>query len=327
MASDPSPVSLKASVQTTTAAVSRHLTTDADIDMSFFDMILRISLSELVVFARRAPLYFYEDRSRRLCKELGLGHGYIAINRNIFFQCPSDTVAQSVFRDMAYGARDRRELDEFLELCTGCRSLIDVGASGGFFSVLFAVSRNDPCRILSIEPDRESRRVLADVRSRNRRHNVDWRLDGRGVMSAAQVLRFVSSGYGAEPVSTTAIRNARLSATENNLQVAIEDIPCTTLEQLASDNGVTPDIIKIDIESYEFELIASSLNFLSRTKPRIMLELHLLAMAERGLDPRVPLGGLASIGYRRLRAVNRKLESLADEAVESGVVRVGLVPD
>jgi FkbM family methyltransferase len=306
--------------------VSRHLTTDTDIDMSFFGMISRVSLAELVVFARRAPSYFYEDLSRRLCKELGLGHGYIAINRNIFFQCPSDTVAQSVFRDMAYGARDRRELDEFLELSTGCRSLIDVGASGGFFSVLFAVSRSDPCRVLSIEPDPKAHRVLADVRSKNPRYNVDWRLDGRGVMGAAQVVRFVSSGYGAEPVGRRAIRNAGFCATANNLQVSIEDIPCATLEQIASDNGVTPDIIKIDIESYEFELIGSSFTFLSRTKPRIMLELHVSAMAERGLDPRIPLGELASIGYRRLRTMKRKLESLANEADESGVVRVGLVP-
>lgn len=304
---------------------SRQFRTHAHIAMSFFDSMLRMSFSDLVVFARRAPLYFYEDLSRRLCEELRLGHGYIAINRNIFFQGPSHTVAQSVFRDMAYGARDRRELDEFLELCKECCSLIDVGASGGFFSVLFAVSRSDRCRILSIEPDRTARKVLADVRWRNRRHNVDWRIDGRGVMGTAQVVRFVSSGYGAEPLGRTVIRNANLCATANNLQVSIEDIPCTTLEHIASDNGVTPDIIKIDIESYEYELIESSLNFLSRTKPRIMLELHVSAMIERGLHPRVILGRLASIGYRRLRAAERGLESLAHEADESGVVRVGLV--
>ena len=95
-------------------------------------------------------------------------------------------------------------------------------------------------------------------------------------------------------------------------------------EKILVEHGVEPDVIKIDIESYEFELIVSSLDFLRRCKPRIMLELHVSAIAERGLDVRYPLRCLASIGYKPLRSTRKDLGSLVYGADHSGVVRVGL---
>jgi FkbM family methyltransferase len=226
---------------------------------------------------------------------------------------------------MAFARRDRRELAEFLELCSSCRSLVDIGASGGFFSVVFASSRSYSCGILSIEPDKGARRVLAELRSKNLRSNVDWRLDERGVMDATRTVKFVSSGYGTEVASEKAVQNAVQCAVANNLRMSIEDVECTTLEKILADHGVVPDVIKIDIESYEFELIASSLDLLRRSKPRIMLELHVSAIEARGLNVRYPLRCLASIGYKPLRSPGKDLQSLAEGADHSGVVRVGLV--
>jgi hypothetical protein len=144
-------------------------------------------------------------------------------------------------------------------------------------------------------------------------------------MSETRVVTFVSSGYGAEPMSATAFQKVHKHATANNLQMFIEEVQCTTFEEIVSDHVIIPDVIKIDIESYEFELIESSLKFLHQNKPRIMLELHVSIMKRRELDPKVPLDLLASIGYRRFRGRNRDLISLIDEADGSGVVRVGLV--
>jgi FkbM family methyltransferase len=228
---------------------------------------------------------------------------------------------------MAFCAENRRELKEFLKLSVGCRSFMDVGASGGFFSVLFAASRSETSTILSVEPDPTAREVLSDLSTRNARKIVNWQIDARGVMDDTRNVLFVSSGYGAEVMSKLALHNALNNASANNLQSNILEIPCTTLTNIISDHYTQPDLIKIDIESFEYELIQSSLDMLKRWRPRIMLELHVALLRARGRDPEVLLASLASIGYRRFRKPWKELYSLPAEANASGVVRAGILVD
>jgi len=278
-------------------------------------------------FVRHLPYYFSDYRSRHICSQLGLGHGYIAINKSVFFQCPSNPIAHSVFRDMAFCAQTRNETKEFLELSAGCCNFVDIGASGGFFSVLFAVSRTEASTILSIEPDGGAYQVLVDLCERNQRKTVKWEIDLRGVMHETRKEVFVSSGYGAEVTSVRALNNARQRAGENNLVSTVFEVHCAKLDDIISDHFMHPDIIKIDIESFEFELVHSSLDFLRRWRPRIMLELHVALLQARGRDPELLLASLDSIGYRRFLKPRKELHTLLTEADASGVVRAGLLPD
>ena len=189
-----------------------------------------MNLLEIGRFAALLPYYFNEYRSRRMCRRLGRGHGYIAINRTTFFQCPSHPVAHSVFRDMAFSVQNCKETSEFLKLSTGCCSFVDVGASGGFFSILFAASRTEASTILSIEPDRGSFEVLIDLSKRNRRGPIEWKVESRGVMEEARCVEFVSSGYGAEMMGVRALSNARERAYENNLVSETFEAQCDKLE-------------------------------------------------------------------------------------------------
>jgi hypothetical protein len=104
-------------------------------------------------------------------------------------------------------------------------------------------------------------------------------------------------------------------------------VPCTTLTNIISERYMQPDLIKIDIESFEYELIQSSLDVLKRWKPRIMLELHVALLRARRRDPELLLASLASIGYRRFRKPWKELYTLPTEADASGVVRAGLLVD
>jgi FkbM family methyltransferase len=279
---------------------------------------------DIIGVVRRGAYQLRHDRSRQFCRRLGLGHGYICMDGSSYFQCPANPVAYSVFQDMAFSGEGRRELDEFLALSEGCRSFVDVGASGGFFSVLFAVSRRDAA-VLSIEPDPGAREVLEDLRNKNLGPGVRWEIEPTAVMTDIRTAMFVSSGYGAEVVSPTAIRNAQKCATENNLHSEILELQCATLPDLLSGHSVRPDLLKIDIESYEYELVESSRDMLRLLKPKIMLELHVDLLCQRGRDPRMLLQSLASIGYRRFRGFRRNLSSLMAEVDAAGVVRAGLI--
>jgi FkbM family methyltransferase len=280
---------------------------------------------DVIGVIRRGAYQLRHDRSRQFCRRLGLGHGYICLDGSSYFQCPANPVAYSVFQDMAFSGEGRRERDEFLALSAGCRSFVDVGASGGFFSVLFAASRRDAATVLSIEPDPGAREVLQDLRNKNPRPGVRWEIEPTAVMTATPTALFVSSGYGAEVVSPTAIRNAQKCAAENNLHSSILEVQCATLPDLLSRHAVLPDLLKIDIESWEHELVESSLDALRAWKPKIMLELHVALLGRRGKDPRLLLQSLASIGYRRFRGLRRSPSSLMSEVDAAGVVRAGLI--
>jgi FkbM family methyltransferase len=284
-----------------------------------------MSFVDVVKFACRLAYHLRTDQSRRFSQHLGLGHGYICIDGATYFQCPSSPVAYSVFQEMAFAGHGRQELKEFLDLSAGCRSFVDVGASGGFFSVLFAASRTEASTVLSIEPDPGAREVLFDLRNKNARETVKWEVDSRAVMSQTETALFVSSGYGAEIVSPLAVRNAQKCAVENNLHYEILELPCATLPDLLCKYSVLPDLLKIDIESYEYELVQSSLDVFRLWKPRIMLELHVGLLRARGRDPQILLELLSSIGYRRFRRCRQKLSSLVAEAGSAGVVRAGLM--
>ena len=284
-----------------------------------------MSFFEGIKFARRFAYHLRKHRSRQFCQCLGLGHGYICLDGTTYFQCPSSPVAYSVFQDMAFSGEGRRELTEFIDLSAGCRSFVDVGASGGFFSVVFAGSRTEVSTILSIEPDPGAREVLLDLRNKNACSMVKWEIEPRAVMSQTESAVFVSSGYGAEVISPVAVRNAKKCAAENNLRCKILELPCATLPDLLGKHFLLPDLLKIDIESYEYELIQSSLDALRLWKPRIMLELHVTLLRARGRDPQMLLEWLAEMGYRRFRRPRRRLSGLAAEADSAGVVRAGLV--
>lgn len=280
---------------------------------------------DVIRFVRRGAYQLRCEGSRQFCRQLGLGHGYICMDGTSYFQCPANPVAYSVFQDMAFSGEGRRELEEFLALSAGCRGLVDVGASGGFFSVLFAASRRDAASILSIEPDPGARAVLEDLRNKNTRQGVKWEIEPTAVMTDTRTAMFVSSGYGAEVISPVAIRNAQKCAAENNLHSSILELQCATLPDLLSGHSVRPDLLKIDIESYEYELVESSLDMLRFWKPKIMLELHVAMLCQRGRDPRTLLQLLSSIGYRRFRGFRRNLSSLMAEVDSAGVVRAGLM--
>ncbi len=264
------------------------------------------------------------ERSRRICLSAGLGHGFVAVQDGIHFQCPASPVAYSVFLEMSFGRQGRGEIEEFLELASDCRNMVDVGASGGFFSVLFSASRREASRLLSIEPDLGARAVLQDLRQRNHSALVDWMIDARAIAEACGQVELISSGYGAERPSPLAVKNSKINSARNNLLYETLSVEGATLNAIVGDHGMQPDLLKIDIESSEHELINSSTALLQHSRPRIMLELHVAQLNQRGIDPVIPLQALASLGYRRLRRPGRDIRRLAREADPSGVVRAGL---
>lgn len=175
-----------------------------------------------------------------------------------------------------------QEWQRFLHAREGKKRFVDVGASGGFFSAIFAQTASGPDEaVLSIELDPPSFAVLQEVREVNAGECCRWFVDPRGVSDAPGRLMLEQSGYGAA---------LRPNGQGRSMEV-------DTLEAICRAHAMEPDLLKVDIEGMEYELFMGSEDFLRHYRPTIHLELHPALIAARDKDPSDILAVLGRLGY------------------------------
>jgi FkbM family methyltransferase len=76
------------------------------------------------------------------------------------------------------------------------------------------------------------------------------------------------------------------------------DCRIATLPEIMEDSGFVPELIKMDIESSEYEVLLDSLEWLEATAPVLIIEVHNNFLASRRLDFAPVLEALKRIGYR-----------------------------
>ena len=186
------------------------------------------------------------------------------------------------------------EAAEFLDLCEGRQGLFDIGAQTGFMSALFARSRAK-AQILSVEPDRQVLPILERAVELNANPKTKW-----VVIPIA-----ISDRDG---MTTIPISN-RVYESRSADQPSHVEVECKTLEGLCSGNPWQPDVIKVDVESFEHEIICSSLALLERCRPALQLEVHWRFLEWRQLSARDFLGPLWDMGYRGIRRRYRTIDN------------------
>lgn len=74
-------------------------------------------------------------------------------------------------------------------------------------------------------------------------------------------------------------------------------VQITTLDQEVSTLGLTPTVLKIDVEGAEWNVLKGAVRLLSEFHPRLSLSLHPSALAKEGTQPEQILHWLQSFGY------------------------------
>jgi FkbM family methyltransferase len=229
------------------------------------------------------PVYRRIERSLQLRMQQDLPFNAIPIKDDLCIYSPDHLLCYRIFSDMASETCTRIELAGFLRLAKGCACLLDVGASAGYFSSIFAQMCAVPAKVVSVEPEAKSFQLLQESRRLNSRHGVDWLILNCGVAEADRIVKFKGG--------------PQLGTTVDESDPDGVDIKCMTLSSICREAGVRPDLMKLDIESYEYEVLMSSTDFLGDIKPRLHLELHSPELRQRGLDPGDLLRRLDALGY------------------------------
>jgi FkbM family methyltransferase len=268
----------------------------------------------LAHFAWRLPVYWRLFQSQRHRWESHLPFDTVFFDSETHFRGPDLATGHEIFESMAFERSENMEAKGFLKLAKGCSHFVDLGASGGFFSALFAASRESG-QILSVEPDPTSFAALQSTRDKNARPGIRWDCDARGAGAEDKSTPVYGTGYGVGIIAPYGQTDA----------VAAFEMPTVTLESLCMEHSMVPDLIKFDVESMEYEILQQSAGWLQRLRPRLHLELHTPILRSRGLNEGEVLKVLDEIGYRLKDAPNHDLARIRRNVPADKIIRLDLI--
>jgi FkbM family methyltransferase len=207
-----------------------------------------------------------------------------------------------------------REALDFLDLADNRRALLDIGAQTGFISAVFARSRCHPAKILSVEPDPQCLSFLQRSLELNGGGAIDWQIAAIAISDSPGRMRL--------PLSNWFYESALVEA-DGPGEIEVE---ATTLVDLVAGRSWQPDIIKIDTESFEYEIICPALNLFERLRPALQLEVHWEMLAARNRAAADFLAPLADMGYRGIRRRYRTYDAWQRAGRSEAVSRMALQP-
>ncbi len=169
--------------------------------------------------------------------------------------------------------------------------LFDIGANNGLFSVLFCrlAATN---RAIAFEPSEmftdRVRRMAALNKISTQLCCVAQAVGDRAGLSEMQI--DTRGGF---------VQTAAFAGTEQHDWRAIT-LSMTTIDDQTVEMG-PPQLIKIDVEGFEWEVLMGAGTTLDVARPTVCLELHLNYLESRGRDPRAVLAILTSKNYTLFR--------------------------
>ena len=185
------------------------------------------------------------------------------------------------------------EFKGFVDAASSTHTLFDVGAHHGSFALTFCMclERN---RAVAFEPSPVLTTVLSQRIALN---GVDDRLD--------VVQKAIGAAEGQLWGSTHASGFIELHREPHNADDFLVEV--TTIDRESERLGVIPDILKIDIEGFEYEALAGANRVLQESQPIVFLELHLDILEHRDVAPRDVCGILQEHGYKFYTSLGRPL--------------------
>lgn len=247
-------------------------------------------------FVRNISDYYIKNRNRYFIAGKKLPDNTIVYQPGKYFFSPDNLLIYKLWENHCTARYIRHEVADFVSLIKGKKSFLDIGASAGMFSAIFNAERSDS-RILSVEPDNNSFALLEETRRLNGKPANTW--------EKAQV---AMSDLDGEVLFGDGYFGGLIGGGTNNKQ-------CRKLETLCAEHQFVPDVIKIDIESFEHEVITSSVEYLDKIRPRIQIEIHNDNLRERGIDPLKIYRALIDLGYRGIGAEGNLTERQAQKPI------------
>lgn len=226
------------------------------------------------------------------------------------FRCPQIAI-EGAFHLIEFDPPQRAEFDEFLQEIArhDNPSLFDIGCHFGIFSLGLLATRGPGSRAVALDPSPVACRMVRHIRDGN---NWGSRLSLLQAAAGAKEgeLEMIDAGIAA---------SGYFVLPEGHPDRDKIRVPIRTIDDLTREFGV-PDYIKIDVESFEGDVISGGMETLQRERITLFVELHNRMARDRGTDPLLPLKTLRRLGYEQISLQGQLLSD--DELVSHELIRV-----
>ncbi len=163
----------------------------------------------------------------------------------------------------------------WVELSKKSETIFDVGANTGIFSVLSKIYNNH-AKVVAFEPQPNIYKIL---KKNNHVNNFNIDCEKYGVSNTIGSANFYNYGEKTFISRNTTAGSLNKNWRKNKQQSISVDI--TSLDQYIKDNNITQlDLLKIDVETHEYEVLLGFEKYFKLYKPIIILEIQNRSIGE-----------------------------------------------
>ena len=166
-----------------------------------------------------------------------------------------------------YGFYEEGLTKMFLDYLKPGMTFLDVGAHYGYYTLLGSWLVGDTGQVHSFEPTPNSFEVL--------KINVEQKSNVfiNQIAVSQEPGALTINDYGVKFAGHNSLHRGRFDGNElNHINVVKHEVEVTTLDLYTSERGLTPDFVKIDAESAEYEILQGMDELLTKTRPIISVE-------------------------------------------------------
>ena len=185
------------------------------------------------------------------------------------------------------GEWDRKVLLALRSLLSPGNTFIDVGANIGYFSLIASALVGDEGRVVALEPSLRALTQITDNIARN------------GVKNVLLLSVAAGSKLNLMTLHQTTVANIGASSLRDLTDsVGFEHVAVYTLDELIEPLKLSPDVIKIDVEGFEFDVLSGAEQILRRYHPSVLCEVTVDWMRGRDQRPNDLFTFMEALGYR-----------------------------
>ncbi|MBI4945991.1 MAG: FkbM family methyltransferase [Bacteroidetes bacterium] len=157
----------------------------------------------------------------------------------------------------------------WMELCKSSDIIFDIGANSGIFSVL-AKTYNPKSKVFSFEPQPN---IFYVLKKNNNVNGFDIHCENIALADREGSMPFYNSGEAAfttENTTAGSLNKEWRTERQNSIMVAVKE-----LKRYVEENQIKNiDLIKIDVETFEYEVLLGYGKYLQEHKPALILEIQ-----------------------------------------------------
>ena len=176
-----------------------------------------------------------------------------------------EQVSQQIF---LHGCTEVDLLDFFVWTIDEGMTFLDIGAHIGFFSIVASDLVGPTGSVHSFEPTPGTVGRL-ELNLRNA-EATNVRVHSKALWNEEAELQF--KDFGPELSAYNSLIGLRIDGQEDRIPAAVHKVQATTLDAICSAFRIKPDVVKLDVESAEFQVLQGGHEVLVSSRPIIAIE-------------------------------------------------------